>query len=135
MITEPWRWVEAEPDFVGWEISRRLPDGSTAVFGANQFLADDGQTIQHSVEIEVFRKRNRRSTTSGQITGGCGLESAGFFLEALTEFERYKTSPGDRIQAVGYDGRRYRAYHKVLGKRGYSPTRFDGQPCLVKIVQ
>lgn len=130
-----WKWVERGEDFSGWEVTRRLSDGSTAAFGANIYLADDGQTTQWAIEIEVFRKRKNRNVLSGEYTGPGGLEAAGFFLEALTDFERYKAHPGDRIQVSGYDGRRHRAYHKVLGKRGYWPTRFDGYPYLVKIIR
>ena len=133
-MIEQWKKVDRE-EFYGWEITRRLSDGSTAAFGANKYLADDGQTTQWAIEIEVFRKRKNRNVMSGEYTGPGGLEAAGFFLESLTDFEEYIARPGDRIQVAGSDGRRHRVYQKVLEKRGYCPTRFYGYPCLVKIIQ
>lgn len=133
-MRENWMW-RSTGDFEGWEVTRKLSDGSTAAFGANEFLAADSRTIQWNIEIEVFRKRKNRSVSSGEYTGPGGLEAAGFFLEALSDFERFYASPGDRIQVSGYDGRRHRAYQKVLEKRGYWPTRFEGHPYLVKIIE
>lgn len=127
-------WKQTDDgEFAGYESTRRLSTGHTAWFGANEFLADDGVTIQWDIEIEVFRKRKRRDLFSCELTGPGGTEAPGFFLEALSFFEREIARPGERIQVTGADGKRYRLYHRVLGKRGYLPTRVDGQPTLVKV--
>ena len=128
------KWKETDDgEFQGFEATRRLSTGHTAWFGTNRWLADDRATIQWDIEIEVYKKRRDSDLFSCKLTGPGGLEAPGFFLEALSKFETDIARPGDRITVAGSDGQRYRLYHKVLGKRGYLPTRLRGQPTLVKI--
>lgn len=123
---------ERREDFSGWEKLRRLSGGYTAAFRADEWVAEDRRTTQWVIQVEVYRKRKHRNVESCQLTGPGGLEAPGFFLEALSEFEDL-AHVGDRIQVIGADGLRFRLYCKILEKRGYQQTRFEGYPVLVKI--
>ena len=128
--------IEVEVDGVtwgGWGSCTKLSDGSTAqirFLAATRYGLDEGTIYYPS--IEVYRKRKNSNLYSGQITGKVGLEAAGFFLQTLTLFEANVPRGGDSIVAQGYDGRRFRAYHKVLAKRGYHATVDEGIPSIVK---
>ena len=114
------------------ETSRKLSDGSIARMAAKAQMIKGKTSYIWFMEIEIRRKRKRQTLWTGEMTGKTGLEGAGFFLEALSDFEASIAAPGDQILAQGADSRRHVVYSRVLGRRGYRECMYDGVRSMLK---
>ena len=115
-------------------VQEKFPSGMTAEFG---FSWDNrpGELIIYPY-LTVFAKRKKRwPDDPKQTTGRDGLAPAMFALKQLENVvEQHLQEFGTvRVSISWTDRRRRDTYAKVLGRRGYYFTQWDGEKVLERV--
>ena len=127
-----------DADITSWggSVRTKMPSGMTVELGYDTFWIDHlGQPVLEP-ELCVYKKRTKKwPDDPSATTGKDGLRPAVFALETLeTIAQGFADVYGSaRVLVSWEDARRRDVYDKVLGKRGYYFTTFDGHKYLEKI--
>ena len=113
-----------------------LPSGMKAEFGFSYSFRPYQDEIILYPHLTVYHKRKKRwPADPTELTGRDGLIPAGWalqILDSVVEFylDRYETV---RVCIEWHDSRRRDVYSKVLGRKGYYFTHWDGGKVLEKV--
>lgn len=119
-------------------IQEKLPSGMTMEFGYSWEVrphADDYELVLFPFMTVYHKRKKSWPDDPAQTTGRDGLLPAMIALKTLEHLvsEHSKQFPSIRVCVEWVDNRRRDVYHKVLSRRGYYFTHWQGRKVLEKV--